>query len=39
MKTQGVTAAIAGLMLSLLAGQAQAAEIKVLASTAVKTTL
>ena len=31
--------AVAGLALSLLAGQAQAAEIKVLASTAVKTTL
>jgi molybdate transport system substrate-binding protein len=39
MKTQGVIAAIAGLALPLLAGQAQAAEIKVLASTAVKTTL
>jgi molybdate transport system substrate-binding protein len=39
MKTQGVIAAIAGLALPLLAGQTQAAEIKVLASTAVKTTL
>jgi molybdate transport system substrate-binding protein len=39
MKTQGVIAAIAGLVLPLLSGQAQAAEIKVLASTAVKTTL
>jgi molybdate transport system substrate-binding protein len=39
MKTQGVIAAIVGLALPLLAGQAQAAEIKVLASTAVKTTL
>jgi molybdate transport system substrate-binding protein len=39
MKTQGAIAAIVGLALPLLAGQAQAAEIKVLASTAVKTTL
>jgi molybdate transport system substrate-binding protein len=39
MKTQGVIAAIVGLALPLLAGQAQTAEIKVLASTAVKTTL
>jgi molybdate transport system substrate-binding protein len=39
MKTQGVIAAIVGLAVALLAGQAQAAEIKVLASTAVKTTL
>jgi molybdate transport system substrate-binding protein len=39
MKTQRVMAAIVGLALSHLAGQAQAAEIKVLASTAVKTTL
>jgi len=39
MKTQDVIAAIAGLALPLLAGQAQTAEIKVLASTAVKTTL
>ena len=39
MKTQRVIAAIVGLALPLLAGQAQAAEIKVLASTAVKTIL
>lgn len=39
MNTQRVMAAIAGLVLPLLMGQAQAAEIKVLASTAVKTTL
>jgi molybdate transport system substrate-binding protein len=39
MKAQGVIAAIVGLALPLLASQAQAAEIKVLASTAVKTTL
>jgi molybdate transport system substrate-binding protein len=39
MKTQRVIAAIVGLALPLLAGQAQAAEIKVLASTAVKTVL
>jgi molybdate transport system substrate-binding protein len=39
MRFQGVTAAIAGVLLPLLAGSAQAAEIKVLASTAVKTTL
>ena len=39
MKTQHVIAAIVGLALPLLTGQAQAAEIKVLASTAVKTSL
>ena len=39
MKTQRVLAVIARLALPLLVGQAQAAEIKVLASTAVKTTL
>src|SRR5271169_6816856 len=39
MKTQRVIAAIVGLALPLLAGQVQAAEIKVLASTAVKTVL
>jgi molybdate transport system substrate-binding protein len=39
MKAQGVIAAIVGLALPLLATQVQAAEIKVLASTAVKTTL
>src|SRR5471030_2577175 len=39
MKTQRIIAAIVGLALPLLAGQAQAAEIKVLASTAVKTAL
>ena len=39
MKTQRVFAAIVGLAWPLLMGQAQAAEIKVLASTAVKTTL
>jgi molybdate transport system substrate-binding protein len=39
MKTQRVIAAIAGLALPLLAAQAQAAEVKVLASTAVKTVL
>ena len=39
MKTQRVLAAIVGLALPLLAGQAQAAEIKALASTAVKTAL
>jgi molybdate transport system substrate-binding protein len=39
MKTQGVMAAIFALALPLVAGQAQAAELKVLASTAVKTTL
>jgi molybdate transport system substrate-binding protein len=39
MKIQGVIAAIAGLALPLLAAQVQAAEIKVLASTAVKTTV
>ena len=39
MKTQGVMAAIVGLALPLLTAHAQAAELKVLASTAVKTTL
>lgn len=39
MKFHDVIVAVAGLALPLLAGQAQAAEIKVLASTAVKTTL
>src|ERR1700732_2875324 len=39
MKTRHVIVAIAGLALPFLSGQAQAAEIKVLASTAVKTTL
>ena len=39
MKTQRVLAAIVGLAWPLFMGQAQAAEIKVLASTAVKTTL
>jgi molybdate transport system substrate-binding protein len=39
MKTQHVIVAIVGLALPFLAGQVQAAEIKVLASTAVKTTL
>src|ERR1700761_4416096 len=39
MKSRVVMLAIAGLTLPLLWGQAQAAEIKVLASTAVKTTL
>ena len=39
MKIQGVVSAIAGLALPWLANVAQAAEIKVLASTAVKTTL
>ena len=39
MKTQRVIAAIVGLALPLLAGEVQAAAIKVLASTAVKTTL
>lgn len=39
MKTQRVMAAIVGLALPLLAGEVQAAAIKVLASTAVKTTL
>jgi molybdate transport system substrate-binding protein len=39
MKTRHVIVAIAGLALPLLSGEAQAAEIKVLASTAVKTTL
>jgi molybdate transport system substrate-binding protein len=39
MKTQRVFAAIVGLAWPLLMGQAQAAEIKILASTAVKTTL
>jgi molybdate transport system substrate-binding protein len=39
MKTQGVMAAIVGSALALLASQAQAAQITVLASTAVKTTL
>ena len=39
MKAQGVIVAIVGLVLPLLSGRAQAAEIKVLASTAVKTTL
>jgi molybdate transport system substrate-binding protein len=39
MKTQCVMAAVVGLALPLLAGQVQAAEIKVLASTAVKTVL
>jgi len=39
MKTQRVLTAIAGFALPLLIGQAQAAEIKVLASTAVKTAL
>jgi molybdate transport system substrate-binding protein len=39
MKTQCMIAAIVGWALPLLAGQAQAVEIKVLASTAVKTTL
>jgi molybdate transport system substrate-binding protein len=39
MKAQGVIIAIVGLALPLLSGRAQAAEIKVLASTAVKTTL
>jgi molybdate transport system substrate-binding protein len=39
MKNQHVMAAIVGLALPLLAGQVQAAEIKVLASTAVKTAL
>jgi molybdate transport system substrate-binding protein len=39
MRTQSVIAAIVGLALPLLAGQAQAAEIKVLASTAMKTVL
>jgi molybdate transport system substrate-binding protein len=39
MKIQHVIAAIVGLALPLLAGQVQAAEIKVLASTAVKTSL
>ena len=39
MNTQRVIAAIVGLALPLLAGQTQAAEIKVLASTAVKTVL
>jgi len=39
MKTQSVIAAIAGLALPMLAAQVQAAEIKVLASTAVKTTV
>ena len=39
MKTQRIIAAIVGLALPLLVGQTQAAEIKVLASTAVKTTL
>jgi molybdate transport system substrate-binding protein len=39
MKTQRVFAAIVGLAWPLLAGQAHSAEIKVLASTAVKTTL
>lgn len=39
MKTQRVMTAIVGFALPLLIGQAQAAEIKVLASTAVKTTL
>ena len=39
MKTQCIIAAIVGLALPHLAGQAQAVEIKVLASTAVKTTL
>ncbi len=39
MKTQSVIAAVAGLALPWLAAQVQAAEIKVLASTAVKTTV
>ena len=39
MKTQRVTAAIIGLAIPLLVTQAQAGEIKVLASTAVKTVL
>jgi molybdate transport system substrate-binding protein len=39
MKTKDMIAAIAGLALPLLAAQVQAAEIKVLASTAVKTTV
>src|SRR5476649_463338 len=39
MKTQCIIAAIVGLALPHLAGQAQAVEIKVLASTAVKTAL
>ncbi len=39
MKTQRVFAAVVGLAWPLLMGQAQAAEIRVLASTAVKTTL
>ena len=39
MKFQGVMAALVGLALPWLSGQVQAAEIKVFASTAVKTTL
>src|ERR1700759_3906842 len=39
MKAQGVIAIIAGLVLPLLAARVQAAELKVLASTAVKTTV
>ena len=39
MKTQRIIAAIGGLALTLLAAQTQAAEIKVLSSTAMKTAL
>jgi molybdate transport system substrate-binding protein len=39
MKNKGIAAAIAGLAFAVLAGEAQAAEITVLASTAVKTSL